>query len=96
MSESQSNFIDAKRSETEAREETLRRALEEQLARNNTAEHALPIERLMDRLSAGEKLNPEEYALISAEIARIQARNQDHLSRLESLLDTNMPDKEQP
>ncbi|MFZ5627870.1 MAG: hypothetical protein ACOY5B_01995 [Spirochaetota bacterium] len=81
------NFIDEKRHEAEAREEMLRRALEEQLARNNVAEHALPIERLMDRLSSGEKLNPEEYALISAEIARIQARNQDHLARLESLLE---------
>ncbi|GAB4428105.1 MAG: hypothetical protein OHK0011_10240 [Turneriella sp.] len=80
-------FIDEKRHEAEAREEMLRRALEEQLARNNVAEHALPIERLMDRLSSGEKLNPEEYALISAEIARIQARNQDHLARLESLLE---------
>lgn len=80
-------FIDEKRHEAEAREEMLRRALEEQLSRNNTAEHALPIERLMDRLTSGEKLNPDEYALISAEIARIQARNQDHLARLESLLD---------
>ena len=84
---SSGKFIDEKRHEAEAREEMLRRALEEQLARNNAAEHALPIERLMDRLSSGEKLNPEEYALISAEIARIQSRNQDHLARLESLLD---------
>lgn len=86
-------FIDEKRHEAEAREEMLRRALEEQLARNNVAEHALPIERLMDRLSSGEKLNPEEYALISAEIARIQARNQDHLARLESLLDRRTGDE---
>jgi hypothetical protein len=73
------------------REEMLRRALEEQLRRSNGAEHALPIERLMDRLSAGEKLNPEEYALISTEIAKIQARNQDHLARLEDLLEGIKP-----
>lgn len=85
-------FIDEKRQGGEAREELLRRALEEQLARHNVAEHALPIERLMDRLSSGEKLNPEEYALISAEIARIQARNQDHLSRLERLLELRAAD----
>ncbi len=84
---SSGKFIDEKRHEAEAREEMLRRALEEQLARNNLAEHALPIERLMDRLSSGEKLNPEEYAIISAEIARIQSRNQDHLARLESLIE---------
>lgn len=84
------SFIDDKRNESEAREEALRRALEEQLARSNLAEHALPIERLMDRLSAGEKLNPEEYALISAEIGKIQARNQDHLSRLENLLNARI------
>lgn len=84
---SSGNFIEEKRHETAAREELLRKALEEQLARNNTAEHALPIERLMDRLHAGAQLNAEEYALISAEIARIQARNQDHLTRLESLLE---------
>ena len=83
-------FIEARKSDAEAREESLRRALEEQLARSNSAEHALPIERLMDRLSAGEKLKPEEYALISEEIARIQARNQDHLSRLEDLLDKSV------
>lgn len=65
----------------------LRRALEEQMARNNAAEHALPIERLMDRLTSGERLDPDEYALISAEIARIQARNHAHLSKLESLLE---------
>ncbi|AFM13580.1 hypothetical protein Turpa_2941 [Turneriella parva DSM 21527] len=86
MSASTPGFIENKRSEAEQREEALRRALEEQIARNNLAEHALPIERLMDRLSAGEKLKPEEYALISEEIARIQARNQDHLARLEALL----------
>lgn len=84
---SSGNFIEEKRHEAAAREELLRKALEEQLARNNTAEHALPIERLMDRLNAGAQLNAEEYALISAEIARIQARNQDHLARLESLLE---------
>lgn len=84
---SSGKFIEEKRQATEAREEMLRRALEEQLARNIGAEHALPIERLMDRLSSVQKLNPEEYALILAEIARIQARNQDHLARLESLLD---------
>lgn len=83
-------FIDNKRTEAEAREEALRRALEEQLSRNNLAEHALPIERLMDRLTAGEKLNPEEYALISEEIARIQARNQDHLARLDEMLTNRM------
>ncbi len=83
-------FIEARKADAEAREESLRRALEEQLARSNGAEHALPIERLMDRLSAGEKLKPEEYALISEEIARIQARNQDHLSRLEDLLDQSV------
>lgn len=85
--------IDEKRHEAETREEMLRRALEEQLARHNVAEHALPIERLMDRLSSGEKLNPEEYALISAEIARIQARNYDHLARLESLLENRVADE---
>lgn len=84
------DFVQARRADAEAREENLRRALEEQLARSNSAEHALPIERLMDRLSAGEKLKPEEYALISEEIARIQARNQDHLSRLEDLLDKSV------
>lgn len=73
------------------RGEMLRRALEEQLARSNSAEHALPIERLMDRLSSGEKLKPEEYAMISDEIARIQSRNQDHLSRLEGLLEGMKP-----
>ena len=83
-------FIEARKSDAEAREESLRRALEEQLARSNSAEHALPIERLMDRLSAGEKLKPEESTLISEEIARIQARNQDHLSRLEDLLDKSV------
>lgn len=93
MSSPGSNFIDEKRSEAEAREETLRRALEEQLARSNSAEHALPIERLMDRLSSGEKLAPEEYALISAEIARIQARNQDHLARLENLIENRAGEK---
>ena len=87
-------FIEARKADAEAREESLRRALEEQLARSNGAEHALPIERLMDRLSAGEKLKPEEYALISEEIARIQARNQDHLSRLENLLDKSVIDTE--
>ncbi len=86
MSGTTPGFIENKRSEAELREESLRKALEEQIARNNLAEHALPIERLMDRLSAGEKLNPEEYALISEEIARIQARNQDHLATLEALL----------
>jgi hypothetical protein len=90
---SSGKFIDAKRHEAEAREEMLRRAIEEQLQRNNVAEHALPIERLMDRLSSGEKLNPEEYALISAEIARIQARNQDHLARLESLIENRVADE---
>ncbi|MBL8035120.1 MAG: hypothetical protein JNJ69_15545 [Leptospiraceae bacterium] len=80
---------------SESREETLRRALEEQLSRPTSAEHALPIERLMDRLSAGEKLNAEEYAMISQEIARIQARNQDHLSRLENLLDNSVSGGEQ-
>ncbi len=84
------SFIDDKRNESEAREEALRRALEEQLSRSSLAEHALPIERLMDRLTAGEKLNPEEYALISQEIAKIQARNQDHLSRLENLLNSRI------
>lgn len=88
-------FIEARKSDAEAREESLRRALEEQLARSNSAEHALPIERLMDRLSAGEKLKPEEYALISEEIARIQARNQDHLSRLEDLLDKSVSSPEE-
>lgn len=73
------------------REAMLRRALEEQLRRSNGAEHALPIERLMDRLSAGEKLKPEEYAMLSDEIARIQLRNQDHLSRLENLLEEIKP-----
>lgn len=87
-------FIEARKADAEAREENLRRALEEQLARSNSAEHALPIERLMDRLSAGEKLKPEEYALISEEIARIQARNQDHLSRLEDLLDKSVSGNE--
>ncbi len=86
MSGTTPGFIENKRSEAELREESLRKALEEQIARNNLAEHALPIERLMDRLSSGEKLNPEEYALISEEIARIQARNQDHLARLDALL----------
>lgn len=75
------------------REQMLRRALEEQLKRSNGAEHALPIERLMDRLSAGEKLKPEEYAMISDEIARIQSRNQSHLSRLEGLLEDMQPPK---
>jgi hypothetical protein len=75
-----------------AREEMLRAALEEQLRRSNGIDHSLPIERLMDRLSSGEKLKPEEYAMISDEIARIQARNQDHLARLEGLLeDINHP-----
>ena len=76
--------------EAEAREDLLRRALEEQVARNNLAEHALPIERLMDRLSAGERLKPEEYALISEEIARIQARNHDHLAKLDELLSSRI------
>lgn len=86
MSGTTPGFIENKRSEAEQREEALRQALEEQIARNNLEEHALPIERLMDRLTAGEKLKPEEYALISEEIARIQARNQDHLARLDALL----------
>lgn len=72
------------------REEMLRRALEEQMARATNAEHAAPIERLMDRLSAGEKLKDEEYAAISEEIKRIQARNADHLTRLEDLLDAKV------
>lgn len=80
-------FIDEKRHEAESREEMLRRALEEQLSRNDAAEHALPVERLIDRLNAVRKLNPGEYAQITAEIARIQARNHEHLARLESLLD---------
>ncbi len=83
-------FIDNKRTEAEAREDLLRRALEEQVARNNLAEHALPIERLMDRLSACERLKPEEYALISEEIARIQARNHDHLAKLDELLSSRI------
>ncbi|HRP69074.1 MAG TPA: hypothetical protein PLY93_06045 [Turneriella sp.] len=69
-----------------SREEMLRRALEEQLARQTSAEHALPIERLMDRLSAGKKLKDEEYAAISKEIGDIQLRNHEHLARLEDLL----------
>lgn len=87
------SFIDEKRALAESREETLRRALEQQLARANSAEHALPIEHLMDRLSAGEKLNPEEYALIATEIQNIHARNQNHLSRLEHLLDAQQNEK---
>lgn len=90
---SSSNFIEEKRHEAATREELLRKALEEQLARNNTAEHALPIERLFDRLNSGAQLNAEEYALISAEIARIQARNQDHLTRLENLLERRVSDE---
>jgi hypothetical protein len=85
-----SKFIEARQADSEAREENLRRALEEQMARSVGAEHALPIERPMDRLSAGERLNDEEYALISQEIAKIQARNQNHLSRLEDLLEVTV------
>ena len=90
MSSQGRDFIEERKAEAESREEALRRALEEQLARSVSAEHALPIERLMDRLTAGEKLKPEEYALISEEIARIQARNQDHLARLEDLLEKSV------
>jgi len=69
------------------REEALRRALEEQMARTTNAEHAAPIERLMDRLAQNAKIGDEEYAAISEEIKRIQTRNVDHLARLEALLD---------
>ncbi|MBV6493729.1 MAG: hypothetical protein LDLANPLL_01752 [Turneriella sp.] len=69
-----------------SREELLRKALEEQLQKSNGMEHALPIERLMDRLAAGKKLNEEEYAAISKEIQSIQSRNHEHLSRLEDIL----------
>ena len=83
-------FIEAKQSEAHEREEMLRKALEEQLKRSNNAEHALPIERLMDRLSAGKSLGDEEYAAITEEIRRIQARTLDHLSKLEDMLDTRV------
>lgn len=81
------DFIEGKKQEHEAREEMLRAALEEQLKRSNNADHALPIERLMDRLSAGKALGDEEYAAITEEIRRIQARTLDHLAKLEDMLD---------
>lgn len=86
----ESGFIEARQNEAHEREEMLRKALEEQLKRSNNAEHALPIERLMDRLSAGKSLGDEEYAAITEEIRRIQARTLDHLSKLEDMLDTRV------
>lgn len=82
------DFIEDKRTEGEARAAELKRALEEQLKQTTSAEHALPIERLMDRLAAQQSLAPEEYASLSKEIHGIQERNHDHLARLEKLIDT--------
>jgi hypothetical protein len=67
-------FIEAKQSEAHEREEMLRKALEEQLKRSNNAEHALPIERLMDRLSASKSIGDEEYAETMAALEKSLAQ----------------------
>ncbi len=53
-----------------------------------------PVDRFLDKLERRQVFEQGEPGKIAVEIARLQERNQDHLSRLSELLDGLTPPKD--